>query len=856
MTLQQQHLDGVAGNGRRTQRPAWEQANDTRAEPKLPARPAWQEQNASAGENGQFAAFIAATRKDHPLTPAQIAAALDVIAHARKSGADMEVLHAMAPPDVRMPAFAALMRPAIERGAIPGLTLTDTATMQALYDATLSPGPVVQRLIDDPSVTEVKIIGTAVQAISARGAIVIPQAYQSVEEPRSYVQAQAQIRGVTWDAKNPSVTIPLSHKNRLHITRDPMVGEDDILIVIRRGRTSPWTLQDQVARKAISAEAAMLLTPLMRALLATIISGPQNTGKTTLGESFINTLPPGYHMILVEDNTDEFSLQSTLVTRLRVNTKATDQRTTLDMAVKESLRMTPDLLTLGEIRDVEAASAIQMAEAGRPLLTTTHARSPRAALFRIAGMASGNTGSRFHHQPGLALQVLCESFQLIVQMQFSRRLHRRFVQSVAFLGGLTPHGQPALVPLIEAHYDDAAEGGIRWDCHARFVDGRLVWEQGYGPTPEIVAELLVDTSESSGYSGRHTLAAGDAVAELLARVRDSLPYGDQAPYAAQLLEQAYKLDPHQRDIWTLAQQVVANRGAGWERIRDAAEAAVHQLETAVETRDLEAAQAAIATTTDDLMLQVALQQDARWQAAQATYAQLEDRIAALQAALESAHAIGKQGDFARALRMLQPFHPPTLPTAWAQHLLEARVHLLRAHYGDLQRRDPLGNGTALIAQQLVMAEQALATLVPALAPIPHELANELEAQWSPHPDEPIVEEPPATQTAAVAVSTPPLWFAAPGDEQITRTPMVSAEEQERGTLAPPPMSAPTAVPSVEQAMTAADLAVEEPVDLYPDGLPFRPRAAAEVGHWRDFWQQITHPAASENLDSHNEKRHS
>src|SRR5262249_35207910 len=145
---------------------------------------------------------------------------------------------------------------------------------------------------------------------------------------------------------------------------------------IRRGRMTPWGLPDLVARGALSEEAAAVLTTLIQARLSLIVSGAQDSGKTTFLECALNALPPHEHIVLVEDNTDEFCLRSSLITRLRVNESggiATDGRTSaFAIVVRETLRMTPSFLAPGEVRGPEAGAIAQIAEAGRPTGTTIH----------------------------------------------------------------------------------------------------------------------------------------------------------------------------------------------------------------------------------------------------------------------------------------------------------------------------------------------------------------------------------------------------------------------------------------------------------------------------------------------------
>jgi pilus assembly protein CpaF len=666
--------------------------------------PPWQTQGGvSTLDHGQFADAVAAQRRDLILTKAQIDAVIDEIVRAREAGADLVCVDPTAPPEVRLPAFSAIMRPAIARGAIPDLQLSDMRTLQALYDAALGWGPRVQPLLDDGDVTEVKINGTTALAASSRGLVVVPDAYSSVEEPQSRVRALAQMLGVLWDATHPSVTLPLAHKTRLHATRAPLVPDDDLLIVIRRGHTRPWSIPDLVTRGALSDEAADLLLTLIRARLSLIVSGAQDSGKTTFLECALNALPPHEHVVLVEDNTDEFCLRSQMVTRLRVGSAT--GASAFGMVVRETLRMTPSVMAPGEIRGEEAGAIAQIAEAGRPTMTTIHARGAEAALWRFARLAASDTaGNSFARQPEAALRVIAESFQLIVHMVTSQRMRRRIVREVALLDGLDATGMPRLLPLITTMLEDSIDGGVRWDCHAELQNGELVWRDRQGVTPARVAALLADAVIGADAPSVSATTTDAQIADLLARARELLPYADQAGQTAQYLEQALALAPHQREPWSLAERLLANHIPIQASTGATVTAATQQLQVALASRDIETIRKAVDTTPAPLLVQVALAHDVTWQTARAAGIALLTMVDDVSAALAEANSYA-QHDTPRALRLLERFVARELPWDVARQLLEARIALLQA-----QVRDAGSSAAGAINHQLGMAYQQLATL--------------------------------------------------------------------------------------------------------------------------------------------------
>lgn len=777
-------------------------------------RPDWERAGGvSTMDVGQFADVVASARV-LDFTPVQLDTVRDVLHRARAEGADLVCLDPTASPSVRLPAFGAILRPAIARGEIPGVTLSDTATLAALFDAALGWGPAVQPILDDADVTELKLLGRTVLADGQRGRILVPDAYTDVAEPGSRVRALAQMIGVIWDATHPTVTIPLANKTRMHATSTPMVANDDQLIIFRRGRTRPWTLVDQVARQAIDDTAAALLRDIIQAQPSVLVSGAQNAGKTTMLECILNELPPNLHLVLVEDNTDEFCLTTPLVTRLQA-AAGSDSYATI---VRETLRMTPDLLVPGEIRGVEAGAIAQMAEAGRPTLTTIHARTPLAALHRFARLsASDILGNSFALQRDAALRVICESFQLVIHTQYLRRLGRRVVRSAALLDGVDATGAPMLEPLIEAVLDTSVTGGVRWVCHAKLTNGALVWADGRDRTPLALAEALSDLP----FDGAPPLlieTSAASVTDLFTQVRELLPYAEQVPTIGRLLNAARDLDADPHVLWSLAERVLATNSAAAAQTAKVVETTVSELAAALAARDLDAAAAAVDLARSGVLIWVALHQSSTWIESYAAYETLRAQVEDVTVALAEARHLTERGDIAAALRRLQGFHVPSLPFAQAQEVLSARIGLLRAQ----QQADPL-NAYATAQQLLILFEQQRRLQEShARTPEPH---AELPSKATP------VAPPfsPADLAVAEALDSPTITMESP--PKAVKVPDVprrnGAGEQPIDVAAQPSDANPPE--EVASALTGLE------------DLPIRFRAAAEVGigSWAAIFAQ--HP---------------
>jgi hypothetical protein len=487
--------------------------------------------------------------------------------------------------------------------------------------------------------------------------------------------------------------------------------------------------------------------------------------------------------------------------------------------VRETLRMTPDIMVPGEIRGTEAGAVAHIAEAGRPTMTTIHARSARAALLRFARLATSDIpGNSFARQPLPALRVIAESFHLLVHVGFSRRLGRRIVQSAALLDGLDAHGEPILLPLIESKLDadDTAPDDVRvsWECYADLDGQQLVWRDQDRSLPAAISALLADVPNNAGRSAAQTATTEHEMTDLLLRARDLLPYPDQSAQVVQLLERAYQLDPEQREIWSLIDRLIASNAEVRDSTASAVEAALQQMRAAMQARNLAALRAAANAEQSSLLLQAALNQDSRWQELRAAGMALIEQAEDLEASLAAAYAIARQHqDFTRALWLLQRFQAQDLPLASARQLLEARAGLLEAQCRLL---GPSGSG--VLAQQLRMTEQQLAALDRS-TPMPqamHEAGVDADSS-------PVHEDLALLGDRAMALAAD--WQTAADDDPEWHEGRAQANANDDGALR-----------------------AESEAALFDEPLPINVAAAAEVGDWRRLWQQITADTAQERDD--------
>lgn len=595
-------------------------------------------------------------------------------------------------PTQRRALFRRLLTAALAQNRLDGVdpgVLHDEALLTRLWDETCGWGHAVQQLLDDPEITEIKILGTTAVGDGPRGRVRLPVAFASVTEPLSRAEFLAQSYGVAWNRESPSVTLPLRSGMRMHITRDPRVvsaneREPGLLIVMRRGRRRPWTLRDLVERGMLDRPAAALLTGLMHAGCSILISGQQGAGKTTVLESLLNTLDPDRYIVLIEDNANEFRLHETaLISRLRIDdSQRTDAWKERQATVRENLRLTPDVVVLSEVRGDEAGAVLQQAEAGRPTLTTIHADSAEAALQRFARLAAtAIPNNSFAGAPLQAMRVASEAFHVVVHVAFSQRLRRRFVQHVLLLHGLDEAQLPRTLALVESRVDAHA---LTWRCNARLEDRGLLWEPPGIVTPPAVAERLTDIPEAtwSAYCfdplarpmGTPVPEQGDAYAGVLAKAHAALREGAWQEAVTHLDAAAQQRHDHQ--VVSLIDAALTDLPELAQAIDQTIAATIQDVRAALQTGDLEQARTLISAPPANAVVQRRQLSHGPWQALSAEVTRRAEQVIACQAALTRANVQQHDGDLRGALQTLRPFDARLVGPELAPVLLTARQRVL------------------------------------------------------------------------------------------------------------------------------------------------------------------------------------
>jgi pilus assembly protein CpaF len=191
------------------------------------------------------------------------------------------------------------------------------------------------------------------------------------------------------DESSPMVDARLKDGSRVNAIIPPL-AIDGPSLSIRRFSADPLELEDLISFKTLTPEIGEILKGMVRARLNILISGGTGSGKTTC-LNVLSRFIPGYERVVTIEDAAELQLKQEHVVRLETrppNIEGKGEVSQRDL-VKNSLRMRPDRIIVGEIRGQEAFDMLQAMNTGHDgSLTTVHANSPRDSLIRLETMVS------------------------------------------------------------------------------------------------------------------------------------------------------------------------------------------------------------------------------------------------------------------------------------------------------------------------------------------------------------------------------------------------------------------------------------------------------------------------------------
>ena len=249
-------------------------------------------------------------------------------------------------------------------------------------------GPLTDLLKND-LVTEIMVNGTNDIYVEVDGKLIKDESVSFINDDHIIrtIQRIVQPLGRTIDAANPMVDARLRDGSRLNAIIPPLSLTGPV-ITIRKFSKKMNTIDDLIRMGTLTANMAMFLEACVKAKLNIIISGGTGTGKTTLLNILSSFINDDERIITIEDAAELKLHQShviSLETRM-VNYEGEGEITIRDL-VRNSLRMRPDRIIVGEVRGKEAFDMLQAMNTGHEgSLTTLHANSTEDAINRLETM--------------------------------------------------------------------------------------------------------------------------------------------------------------------------------------------------------------------------------------------------------------------------------------------------------------------------------------------------------------------------------------------------------------------------------------------------------------------------------------
>ncbi|AEG42912.1 CpaF family protein [Isoptericola variabilis] len=256
--------------------------------------------------------------------------------------------------------------------------------IEAVRDDVLGLGP-LQSLLDDPTITEVMVNGPDAVYIEQDGKLSRTTVrFTSEQHLRQIIERIVSRVGRRVDEASPLVDARLDDGSRVNAIIPPLAFHGSAL-TIRKFARNPYRVDDLVRFGTLTPEIADVLHACVEARLNVIVSGGTGTGKTTL-LNVLSAFIPGDERIITIEDALELQLQQEHVVRLESrppNIEGRGEITIRDL-VRNSLRMRPDRIVVGEVRGGETLDMLQAMNTGHDgSLSTVHANSPRDAISRL-----------------------------------------------------------------------------------------------------------------------------------------------------------------------------------------------------------------------------------------------------------------------------------------------------------------------------------------------------------------------------------------------------------------------------------------------------------------------------------------
>ena len=297
--------------------------------------------------------------------------------------------------------------------------------VRRIEDEVLGLGP-LEPLLADKSISDILVNGPNQVYVERRGRLELTDVrFNNDAHLLNIIDRIVSAVGRRIDESSPMVDARLKDGSRVNAIIPPL-ALDGPSLSIRRFAVELLAMDDLIRLGSLTRQMADVMAAVVKARLNVLVSGGTGAGKTTLLNLLSGFIPVTERIVTIEDSA-ELQLQQPHVVRLETRPPNIEGRGAVAQRdlVRNSLRMRPDRIVIGEVRGPEALDMLQAMNTGHDgSLTTIHANTPRDALGRVENMVS-MTGISF---PAHALRAqIASAIDIIIQVERHEDGRRRVV---------------------------------------------------------------------------------------------------------------------------------------------------------------------------------------------------------------------------------------------------------------------------------------------------------------------------------------------------------------------------------------------------------------------------------------------
>lgn len=329
-----------------------------------------------------------------------------------------------------------------------GQPLTDEE-LRVLALAELTGFGVLQPLLDDPSIEEIWINSPRHIFVARKGVPELTDLSLTESQVRDLVERMLQSSGRRVDISSPFVDASLPDGSRLHVTI-PDITSRHWAVNIRKFSQNVRDLNHLVEGGSITQQAAEFLRMSVLARQNILVCGATQAGKTTMLNALLRSSRVNDRIITVEETFElNFDAKDCVAMQCRPASLEGTGEINLRRLIKEALRMRPDRLVVGEVREAESLDLLIALNSGLPGACSIHANSAQDALVKLCTLpllAGRNIDASF------VVPTVASCIDLVVHCELDR-FGRRRVREIIAPTGMVFDGQIEARVLFEVQED-------------------------------------------------------------------------------------------------------------------------------------------------------------------------------------------------------------------------------------------------------------------------------------------------------------------------------------------------------------------------------------------------------------------